>query len=199
MGAVPTTTDSRLRERIHSDLTMLAEWADTQSLPALSVLCRDFAARSPSGKTWRLHGPTGESNSYSMLPRDVVLCLAGDEADLLTQLAAVLAVGSRALWPEGEPNSALLARLPHTLRERIGRVSDWKNDEAGFDAVLHHGDGDHLREVCREVAQREGAIIGVTGLQHDETAVPLERLLIERALSINTAAAGGNASLMTIG
>jgi RHH-type proline utilization regulon transcriptional repressor/proline dehydrogenase/delta 1-pyrroline-5-carboxylate dehydrogenase len=29
--------------------------------------------------------------------------------------------------------------------------------------------------------------------------VALERLVVERALSINTAAAGGNASLMTIG
>jgi RHH-type proline utilization regulon transcriptional repressor/proline dehydrogenase/delta 1-pyrroline-5-carboxylate dehydrogenase len=28
--------------------------------------------------------------------------------------------------------------------------------------------------------------------------VPLERLVIERSLSVNTAAAGGNASLMTI-
>jgi RHH-type transcriptional regulator, proline utilization regulon repressor / proline dehydrogenase / delta 1-pyrroline-5-carboxylate dehydrogenase len=29
--------------------------------------------------------------------------------------------------------------------------------------------------------------------------VPLERLVVERSLSINTAAAGGNASLMTLG
>jgi len=28
--------------------------------------------------------------------------------------------------------------------------------------------------------------------------VPLERLVIERSVSVNTAAAGGNASLMTI-
>jgi RHH-type proline utilization regulon transcriptional repressor/proline dehydrogenase/delta 1-pyrroline-5-carboxylate dehydrogenase len=28
--------------------------------------------------------------------------------------------------------------------------------------------------------------------------VPLERLLLERSLSVNTAAAGGNASLMTL-
>jgi RHH-type proline utilization regulon transcriptional repressor/proline dehydrogenase/delta 1-pyrroline-5-carboxylate dehydrogenase len=28
---------------------------------------------------------------------------------------------------------------------------------------------------------------------------PLERLMVERTLSVNTAAAGGNASLMTIG
>ena len=32
-----------------------------------------------------------------------------------------------------------------------------------------------------------------------ETNLLLERLLIERSLSVNTAAAGGNASLMTIG
>ncbi|EGH49399.1 trifunctional transcriptional regulator/proline dehydrogenase/pyrroline-5-carboxylate dehydrogenase [Pseudomonas syringae pv. pisi str. 1704B] len=43
------------------------------------------------------------------------------------------------------------------------------------------------------------AIVGVNGLSHGETNVPLERLVIERALSVNTAAAGGNASLMTIG
>ncbi|MGL5696375.1 MAG: proline dehydrogenase, partial [Plesiomonas shigelloides] len=32
-----------------------------------------------------------------------------------------------------------------------------------------------------------------------ETNLLLERLWVERSLSINTAAAGGNASLMTIG
>jgi RHH-type proline utilization regulon transcriptional repressor/proline dehydrogenase/delta 1-pyrroline-5-carboxylate dehydrogenase len=36
-------------------------------------------------------------------------------------------------------------------------------------------------------------------MQHRQTSIPLERLVLERALSVNTAAAGGNASLMTIG
>ncbi len=36
------------------------------------------------------------------------------------------------------------------------------------------------------------------GLRPGETAIALERLVIERALSINTAAAGGNATLMTL-
>ena len=39
----------------------------------------------------------------------------------------------------------------------------------------------------------------MTALQPGTTDIPLERLMIERALSVNTAAAGGNASLMTIG
>ena len=41
--------------------------------------------------------------------------------------------------------------------------------------------------------------MSVTALQPSATDIPLERLLIERALSVNTAAAKGNASLMTIG
>ena len=69
--------------------------------------------------------------------------------------------------------------------------------------LLHHGDSDQLREVSKLAAARQaarnGAIIGVHGLHRGETDIPLERLLIEHALSVNTAAAGGNASLMTIG
>jgi RHH-type transcriptional regulator, proline utilization regulon repressor / proline dehydrogenase / delta 1-pyrroline-5-carboxylate dehydrogenase len=67
-----------------------------------------------------------------------------------------------------------------------------------FDAVLHAGTADSLRDLLKTLAARPGAIIGVTTLQGD-TVPALERLMIERSLSINTAAAGGNASLMTIG
>ena len=112
---------------------------------------------------------------------------------------AVLAVGSRAVWMESDWINALHARLPQALRARIELVADWQPPAVVFDAVLHHGDGDHLRTVCRQVAARPGAIVGVSGLGRGETAVPLERLVMERSLSVNTAAAGGNASLMTIG
>ena len=68
-----------------------------------------------------------------------------------------------------------------------------------FDAVLHHGPPDYLPALLTRLAARPGAIIGITALASGGAAVPLERLVIERSLSINTAAAGGNASLMTIG
>nr|GFD58415.1 hypothetical protein [Tanacetum cinerariifolium] len=77
--------------------------------------------------------------------------------------------------------------------------SDWSKDDVVIDAVLHHGDSDQLRAICEQVALRSGAIVGVHGLSKGETGIALERLVIERALSVNTAAAGGNASLMTIG
>jgi len=93
----------------------------------------------------------------------------------------------------------MFPRLPKEIQAKIKRVADWTKDEVVFDAVLHHGDSDQLRGVCQQVAQRGGAIVGVHGLSQGETSIALERLVIERALSVNTAAAGGNASLMTIG
>jgi RHH-type proline utilization regulon transcriptional repressor/proline dehydrogenase/delta 1-pyrroline-5-carboxylate dehydrogenase len=39
-------------------------------------------------------------------------------------------------------------------------------------------------------------VLSVERLAPGDPAVPLERLVVERALSLNTAAAGGNASLM---
>ncbi len=67
-----------------------------------------------------------------------------------------------------------------------------------FDAVIFHGDSDKLRTVCEAVAAREGAMVSVRGFARGSNML-LERLYIERSLSVNTATAGGNASLMTIG
>ena len=158
-----------------------------------------------------------------MLPREAVLCLveagpgvgaataeadaaanaaeaqaqAQAETDRRVQLAAVLAVGSRAVWPaDCRP---LWDRLPHAARERVALAQHWQGDAVVFDAVLHHGPASRRPALLQQLAARPGPIIGLTALAAADHAVPLERLVIERSLSINTAAAGGNASLMTIG
>ncbi|QLC74682.1 trifunctional transcriptional regulator/proline dehydrogenase/L-glutamate gamma-semialdehyde dehydrogenase [Pseudomonas sp. LPB0260] len=173
-----------------------AEWAGKQE-PATAALFEQYLSLNQSFSSHLLTGPTGERNSYTLLPRERVLGLADQRSDLLAQLAATLAVGSRALWLESQ--RALYAELPKEVQKRIELVADWSTVDAEFDAILHHGDSDQLREVCQLAAQRRGAIVSVHGLNKGETDIPLERLLIEHALSVNTAAAGGNASLMTIG
>ena len=115
------------------------------------------------------------------------------------QLGAVLTVGAQAVWPENPVARGLFARLPKGVQSRVRMVADWTAADIAIDAVLHHGDSDQLRTVCEQVAARPGPIIGVQGLAQGEPNVALDRLLIERSLSVNTAAAGGNASLMTIG
>ncbi|QPN43268.1 trifunctional transcriptional regulator/proline dehydrogenase/L-glutamate gamma-semialdehyde dehydrogenase [Priestia aryabhattai] len=175
--------------------TAFAAWAE-QKEPEIANLFARYLEQSQSYTTHLLAGPTGERNSYTLLPREVVLNLAENRLDLLAQLAASLAVGSRALWLDS--HQALRAELPASVQARIDSISDWTDPDAHFDAILHHGDSDQLRHVSQLSARRRGAIVGVHGLGRGDTDIPLERLLIEHALSVNTAAAGGNANLMTI-
>ena len=150
-----------------------------------------------NGVVHALPGPTGERNTYTLWPRGTVLCLAENEEDLLVQLAAVLAVGARALWP-GASAALLQARLPRDVQAHIDSTNESNYLDAALDVVLHHGPSRALHAICQHMAQRPGAIIGVVGLAPGETHIALERLVIERSLSVNTAAAGGNASLMTM-
>ena len=66
------------------------------------------------------------------------------------------------------------------------------------DAVLLHGDAAERLRVAALLAQRPGPIVGLVALAPGDARVPLERLVVERSLAINTAAAGGNASLMML-
>ncbi|CAI0754061.1 Bifunctional protein putA [Serratia rubidaea] len=177
----------------------LEKWAVAENLRDLAQLAQRYAELGQGGTVRPLPGPTGERNTYALLPRERVLCLADNDADALTQLAAVLAVGSQVLWPEAELQRTLYRRLPNEVQARIAFTKDWQSDKVEFDAAMHHGDADQLRNLCEQIAQRSGAIVSVQGFTHGETNILLERLLVERSLSVNTAAAGGNASLMTIG
>ncbi|WP_042423821.1 trifunctional transcriptional regulator/proline dehydrogenase/L-glutamate gamma-semialdehyde dehydrogenase [Comamonas granuli] len=178
-------------------LQALHTWALQRQDGALASACERLGRETPSGTTLALPGPTGESNTYRVLARARVLCLADQDADLLVQLAAVLAAGGQAVWSAA--HAGLRDALPAALQEHVSLAADWQQDSVWFDAVLHHGSADALRAVCQSVAQRPGPIVGVTGLRPGDSTVPLERLVHERSVSVNTAAAGGNASLMTIG
>ena len=127
-----------------------------------------------------------------------MLCLAAAEDDLLCQLAAVLSVGARPAWVDAAAARALAARLPETVRAVIRWLPDWTLG-GDFSAAIYHGDSDQLLGVNEQLAQLPGPIVGLQGLATGETGIVLERLLIERSLSVNTAAAGGNASLMSVG
>ncbi|ARU06042.1 trifunctional transcriptional regulator/proline dehydrogenase/L-glutamate gamma-semialdehyde dehydrogenase [Comamonas serinivorans] len=147
-------------------------------------------------RAWLLAGPTGERNVYSWLPREAVLCLAEHDEALLLQLAAVLAVGSHAIWPLRADTRALRASLPHEVQAHITLSPDWTAPGVRFDVALADGDAAGLRAAAQRLAAREGPIVSLWRCSME--AMPLEALLIERATSTNTAAAGGNASLMTI-
>ena len=177
-------------------LLALRDWAAARGDDRLAHLCERFGADSPAGATRVLTGPTGERNLYQLQARPRVLCLAADRDDRLAQLAAVLAVGGQALWP-GQAQGDW-ARLPVEVLAQVPVVADWRQPQADFDAVLLHGDAEAALEAGQVLAARNGPIVGLIALPPGSADIPLERLVTERAVSINTAAAGGNASLMTM-
>lgn len=183
----------------HAGLSALSRWAQATGRPVLAAQCERFAGQSRAGGSRTLAGPTGERNVYTLEPREAVLCLAGTEADRLTQLAAVLSVGSTAIWPADAAAQGLRALLPAEAQQCVAIANDWASDTVMFDAALHHGSAQDLSGVMQRIAARTGPIVGVRAFAPGEADIPLESLVVERALSINTAAAGGNASLMTIG
>ena len=179
-------------------LQALHDWAVAQGRLPLAHACAQFAAANPAGLQATLRGPTGERNVYRVQARGRVLCLTGAQpgadADRLTQLAAVLAVGSHAVWPLSA--QALHAQLPAAVQSQV-TLQDLAQGEA-VDAALLHGDEATALHWQKQLAQRPGAIVTLTAMRPGDVAVPLARLVSERSISTNTAAAGGNASLMTL-
>ena len=147
-----------------------------------------------TGVTLDLPGPTGERNTLAFAPRGAVLCAATGIDALLNQLAAALATGNIALLPTS--SLALLpADFPVGVRDQLQPVADDMADCQFQLALVDRGAAALLQT---NLAARPGAIVGM--LETDAgTAIPLWRLVAERALCVNTTAAGGNASLMTLG
>ncbi|HTN47885.1 MAG TPA: trifunctional transcriptional regulator/proline dehydrogenase/L-glutamate gamma-semialdehyde dehydrogenase [Burkholderiaceae bacterium] len=164
------------------------------------VLCDALAARSPLGDAAALPGPTGERNTYMLLPREAILAVAPDADDRLFQLAYVLAAGARAVWPDEAATRSQRQQLPAAVRERVELAREPL--AADFELALVQADVDTVREWSRKLAERPGAVITLHACAPSRRgldAYALEALLVERSVSVNTAAAGGNASLMTLG
>lgn len=154
-------------------------------------------AKITTGHSFSLQGPTGEENQYMILPRESVLSLATNDADQIQQLLAILSVGSRpAVLAD---NTFILKHLQSMPAKVVKAIKVIKDMESGdFEAVLHHGDASALIDLQQRIATRQGPIVGITHLSSGNYEIPVERFVIEHAISINTAAAGGNASLMTM-
>ncbi|MHB9840584.1 trifunctional transcriptional regulator/proline dehydrogenase/L-glutamate gamma-semialdehyde dehydrogenase [Paraburkholderia terrae] len=181
-------------------LTSLRDWLIAEREPVLAARCDGYLANIPAGATAVLSGPTGERNTYTLGARGTVLCVASTASGARVQFAAALATGNKALF-EGAAGEQLYAALPASLKQY---ASVKKSAEASFDAALFEGDSDELLTLVKDIAKRAGPIVSVQGvaaraLESGDEDYALERLLTERSVSVNTAAAGGNANLMTIG
>lgn len=140
-----------------------------------------------------LPGPTGESNQLSLTPRGLVLCLGPTGDMILAQAVQALGVGNGVLAVAPGARAALRplrrAGLPIVAVDGVLDAEALAGLEV--DGVAIHTPLEAIVSHRRVLAQRQGPIL------------PLIRTLIdpvaychERAICIDTTAAGGNASLL---
>ncbi|MBD8531793.1 MULTISPECIES: trifunctional transcriptional regulator/proline dehydrogenase/L-glutamate gamma-semialdehyde dehydrogenase [unclassified Massilia] len=179
----------------YAALSALLVWARSNGHGDIVSLGEGYARTQLNGTTIALPGPTGEKNSLAFFPRGVVLCAAGSVKGMLNQLAAALATGNRA-FVLATSQAAVPEGLPPEVKDRIRFIgaAEVANCEFGI-ALLEAGLQGSLRT---QLAARNGAIVGIVDTDA-ASPVALWRLVAERAVCVNTTAAGGNASLMTLG
>jgi len=191
-GAAPLP---RAVPRSDAALDALRAWANAAGHHGLAERIDAYLAASLDGIVLDLPGPTGESNRLAFHARGTVLCVADTVPALLDQLAAVLATGNDALVPSGT-HDGWLPNLPPLVRARVRTAGDGEIDAGAVAMALL--DAPAQARWRTRLAERPDAIVGVVPAEGQDP-VPLWRLVAERAVCINTTAAGGNASLMTLG
>ena len=174
-------------------LAVYCDWLRATGRAELAAQCEAFGERSSFGASLECPGPVGETNVYSLRAKGRVAIVATSEPAMLRALGALLATGNRAVVETSAPR-ALQGALA-AVAAMVEAVSDWTK-APHLAAALVEGGADALLAAQRAAALREGPIVPVIALGAD---IDLDRLLEERSVSVNTAAAGGNASLMTIG
>ena len=140
-----------------------------------------------------LPGPTGESNRLSFAPRGVVLCLGPGTAATKAQIATVLDAGNAVVAVADGATAALELLVPDP---RVVLLDGQVDPESlvtvdGIAAVACSADRDVLGAMREALARRPGPILPLIA----EPAAA-ERYVLERHVSVDTTAAGGNASLL---
>ncbi|MFC5473236.1 trifunctional transcriptional regulator/proline dehydrogenase/L-glutamate gamma-semialdehyde dehydrogenase [Paraherbaspirillum soli] len=180
-------------------LQALLNWAKTHGHQRIAALGEEYMHANWLGTSLVLPGPTGERNSLSFAPRGAILCSADNVGTMLNQLAAVFATGNTPVI-EASASAMLPSGLPKAVRDAVRTI---ERVEAGSSTItlqmaLVDGAGTwRLRPLLSALGEKTGALVPL--LETSEYApIPLWRLLAERAVCVNTTAAGGNASLMTL-
>jgi RHH-type proline utilization regulon transcriptional repressor/proline dehydrogenase/delta 1-pyrroline-5-carboxylate dehydrogenase len=188
-------TDSALRD--------FATWLGQRGHNDDADAARELGGLSALGLVKELPGPVGERNVYSLHPRGRVLLVPQTVKGLFRQMAAALAAGNAVVVDRGSGLSETLSSLPANVAARVTWSGDWETD-GPFAGALVEGDATRVREVNARIAKLGGPLVLVQAASSAEVAADagaycLNWLVEEVSTSINTAAAGGNASLMTIG
>src|SRR5271165_4263270 len=176
------------------------DWLRAAGQKAEAERCVGLMARSPLGARAELKGPVGERNVYGLKPRGRIAAVAASQSGLFIEIGTILATGNDAIVGPGVETA--LKGLPTEFGHRI-KMALSPCDAPFLAGALFAGDSDGLAAALSRLSARPGAIVRVQALTLARLAAgedyDLLSLVEERATATNTAAAGGNASLMAIG
>jgi RHH-type proline utilization regulon transcriptional repressor/proline dehydrogenase/delta 1-pyrroline-5-carboxylate dehydrogenase len=189
-------------ERVSALQRAAASWPADVAAAVRSVLAEASGALAVQP----LPGPTGESNELRLHPRGVFALLAdgASPAELARAVAAALVAGNAVALVGDAETQALQQAL-----ERAGVPAGLVQGQGAgaIDALLQQP---ALAGVCvaaarpacdvvglwRQLAARTGAILPIVTAAEAADPRQLYRFCAEQTLTINTAAAGGNAALL---
>ncbi|PLK25633.1 trifunctional transcriptional regulator/proline dehydrogenase/L-glutamate gamma-semialdehyde dehydrogenase [Novosphingobium sp. TH158] len=173
-----------------------AAWLESQGEASTAAMVRRAAQSQMNGLACQLPGPVGERNLYALHPRGEVLLVPSSEQGMAVQIGTALAAGNRAsvVWKGGRPGS--YDGLPAEVASRIAWL-DKIPAMSRFAAVLVEPRAEGLGEIARQLAAMAGPIPIAQVAGSDGHYRP-DWLVEEVSASINTTAAGGNASLMAM-
>jgi len=176
--------------------TALLRWLEGNGMTEAAAKVRLASSTQLTGYEAELPGPVGERNLYALHPRGHVLLVPATEDGLAVQLGTALAGGNRAtiVWPGEMP--ARFSQLPSIVADRIAWLRDVPANST-FAAVLIEPRMDGLRAVNLQLAGMAGPIPIIQVADGDGHYRP-DWLVEEVSTSINTTAAGGNATLMAM-
>ena len=190
---------ARKNDLIDSFVNWLQKNGDSSDV----AFAKSLNGKSPLGVSVNLPGPVGESNVYSLHSRGKILLFPQTKSGLYRQLATIFATGNVAVIDAACKLQNSLSDLPEQLIRNV-EWSENLNADGPYAGALIEGDENSIIEKQKIIAALSGPIILTQAATSEELAsaeLPynLGYLSEEVSTSVNTAAAGGNASLMTIG
>ncbi|WP_236672097.1 trifunctional transcriptional regulator/proline dehydrogenase/L-glutamate gamma-semialdehyde dehydrogenase [Croceicoccus sp. YJ47] len=182
---------------VRGDTALLdyGKWLHENGEQGTARRAKTYGWQSALGVELELPGPVGEQNLYALHSRGRILCLPETRRGMLGQLAAVIAAGGVAVF---DSEVELPADLPQSVQRHVSQDLG-----LGFAGALIEGDADRVKELQREIAKMDGPILLTQAATPRECleggAWHVDWMLEEVSTSIDTTAAGGNASLMMLG
>lgn len=146
----------------------------------------------PLGIEIALPGPVGEHNLYALHPRGPILLLPCTRTGLIEQVMAALADGNDMVIRDDILFRESLGTLPPMVAARLRWTTDWET-QGPYAAALIEDAGEARLKALAAIARLPGPIVLA---QTDNYRS--EWLVEEVSTSINTTAAGGNATLMAL-